>query len=133
MSKVFQKSKEQLQEEKRRAEIEKKAQEKYKEWLRKKKQDEMERKLQEKVCPADEKHIEKSSVGNFSKHYSRDYNNVNYPAPSFVNPIPWKPIHVPQQERTPRKGSALLPLLKTCSYLSSISHPKDSWIVCLQA
>uniref|UniRef100_A0A673HYW9 Coiled-coil domain-containing protein n=1 Tax=Sinocyclocheilus rhinocerous TaxID=307959 RepID=A0A673HYW9_9TELE len=49
MSKGFQKSKEQLQEEKRRAEIEKKAQVKYKEWLRKKKQEEMERKLKEKV------------------------------------------------------------------------------------
>lgn len=37
---------------------------------------------------------------------SGNYNNVNYPAPSFVNPIPWKPIHVPQEDGTPRKGSA---------------------------
>lgn len=50
MSKEFQKSKEQLQEENQCAEIEKKAQEKYKEWLRKKKQEETERKLKEKVC-----------------------------------------------------------------------------------
>lgn len=49
LSKEFQKSKEQLQEEKRRAGIEIKAREKYKEWLRQKKQEEMERKLKEKV------------------------------------------------------------------------------------
>lgn len=36
---------------------------------------------------------------------SGNYSNVNYPAPSFVNPIPWKPIHVPQEDRTPRKSS----------------------------
>ncbi len=55
MSKEFQKSKEQLQEERKCAEIEKKAQEKYKEWVRKKKQEETERKIKEKVCLSDEK------------------------------------------------------------------------------
>ncbi|KAF4094793.1 coiled-coil domain-containing protein 34 isoform X2 [Onychostoma macrolepis] len=127
MSKEFQKSKEQLQEEKKRAEIEKKAQEKYKEWLRKKKQEEMERKLKEKEEAARREAEERerkekaeesfkewlegvNTKGKLSRQSSAssagNYNNVNYPAPSYVNPIPWKPIHVPQQEQTPRKSSA---------------------------
>ncbi|XP_050954892.1 coiled-coil domain-containing protein 34 isoform X2 [Labeo rohita] len=127
MSKEFHKSKEQLQEEKRRAEIEKKAHEKYKEWLRKKKQEEMERILKEKEEAARREAEERErkekaeesfkewlegvkTKGKLSRQSSAssvgNYNNVNYPAPSFVNPIPWKPIHVPQQERTPRKSSA---------------------------
>ncbi len=64
MSKEFQKSKEQLQEEKKRAEIEKKAQEKYKEWLWKKKQEETEGKLKEKVCLSDEKTYRKEQRQN---------------------------------------------------------------------
>ncbi|TRY97064.1 hypothetical protein DNTS_001465 [Danionella cerebrum] len=47
-AKEFQKSREQLNEETRRAEIERKAQEKYKLWLRRKKSEEEERKLKEK-------------------------------------------------------------------------------------
>ncbi|XP_067291814.1 coiled-coil domain-containing protein 34 isoform X1 [Pseudorasbora parva] len=126
-SKEFQKSKEQLQEEKRRAEIERKAQEKYKEWLRKKKQEETERKLKEKEEAARREAEERErkekaeesfkewldgvkTKGKLSRQSSApsagNYNNVNYPAPSFVNPVPWKPIHVPQQDRTPRKSSA---------------------------
>ncbi|KAI2648608.1 Coiled-coil domain-containing protein 34 [Labeo rohita] len=110
MSKEFHKSKEQLQEEKRRAEIEKKAHEKYKEWLRKKKQEEMERILKEKEeaarREAEERERKEKAEESFKEWLEGNYNNVNYPAPSFVNPIPWKPIHVPQQERTPRKSSA---------------------------
>lgn len=126
-SKDFQKSKEQLQEERRRAEIERKAQEKYKEWLRKKKQEETERKLKEKEEAARREAEERErkekaeesfkewldgvkTKGKLSRQSSAssagNYNNVNYPAPSFVNPVPWKPIHVPQQDQTPRKGSA---------------------------
>lgn len=37
--------------------------------------------------------------------FSGGYDNLNYPAPSFVNPIPWKPIHIPQHDRTPKKNS----------------------------
>ncbi|XP_073688380.1 coiled-coil domain-containing protein 34 isoform X2 [Garra rufa] len=127
MSKEFQKSKEQLQEEKRRAEIENKAQERYKAWLRKKKQEETERKLKEKEeavrREAEERERKEKAEESFkewlegvktkgkvsrqsSASSAGNYNNVNYPAPSFVNPIPWKPIHVPQQEQTPRKSSA---------------------------
>ncbi|CAM4733858.1 unnamed protein product [Leuciscus chuanchicus] len=126
-SKEFQKSKEQLREEKRRAEIEEKAQEKYKQWMRKKKQEETERKLKEKEEAArrdaeERERKEKAeesfkewldgvkTKGKLSRRSSGssagNYNNVNYPAPSFVNPIPWKPIHVPQEDRTPRKSSA---------------------------
>lgn len=125
ISKEFQKSKEQLQEEKRHAEIEMKAQEKYKEWLRKKKQDEIERKLKEKEEAARremeeherQKQAEESfkewletvkTKGKVSRQSSvcsaGNYNNVNYPSPSFVNPIPWKPIHIPKQDTTPKKS-----------------------------
>ncbi|XP_043083802.1 coiled-coil domain-containing protein 34-like isoform X3 [Puntigrus tetrazona] len=126
MSKEFQKSKEQLQEENKRAEIEKKAQEKYKEWLRKKKQEETERKLREKEEAARREAEERErkekaeesfkewlegvkTKGKLSRRSSASsagsYNNVNYPAPSFVNPVPWRPVHVPRQERTPGKTS----------------------------
>ncbi|XP_039518116.1 coiled-coil domain-containing protein 34 [Pimephales promelas] len=125
--KEFQKSKEQLQEEKRRAEIEEKAREKYKEWMRKKTQEETARKLKEKQEAARREAEERErkekaeesfkewldgvkTKGKLSRRSSAssagNYNNVNYPSPSFVNPIPWKPIHVPQEDRTPRKSSA---------------------------
>lgn len=126
-SKESQKSEKQLEEEQKRAEIERKAQEKYKEWLRKKKQEEAERKLREKEEAerrlgeererkekAEESFKEwldgvksKQKVSRQSSACSAgNYNNVNYPSPSFVNPIPWKPIHVPQQEPSGRKSSA---------------------------
>ncbi|XP_051545250.1 coiled-coil domain-containing protein 34-like [Myxocyprinus asiaticus] len=125
VSKEFQKSKEQLQEEKIRAEIEKKAQEKYKEWLRKKKQEEVERKLKEQEEAArrevEERERKEKAEESFKEWLegvktkgklwrpssacsAGSYNNVNYPTPSFVNPIPWKPIHIPQQDRTPKKN-----------------------------
>ncbi|XP_056596112.1 coiled-coil domain-containing protein 34 isoform X2 [Triplophysa dalaica] len=122
ISKEFQKSKEQLQEEKRRAGIEIKAREKYKEWLRQKKQEEMERKLKEKEEAArremEEQERKKQADESFKEWLEAiktkgkasrlcsagNYNNVNYPSPSFVNPIPWKPIHIPQHDTTPQKS-----------------------------
>ncbi|XP_066525596.1 coiled-coil domain-containing protein 34 isoform X2 [Hoplias malabaricus] len=117
LCKESQKNIEMLNEEKKRLEIERKAQEKYKGWLRKKKQEEMDKKLKEK----EEKNrremaeIERKkkaeetfkqwldSIKDRDRHKC-GYDNLNYPSPTFVNPIPWKPIHVPQQNRTPRKG-----------------------------
>ncbi|XP_065133504.1 uncharacterized protein ccdc34 [Paramisgurnus dabryanus] len=125
ISKELQKSKEQLLEEKRRAEIEIKAREKYKEWLRKKKQEEMEKKLKEKEEMArremEERERKEKAEESFKEWLdvvktkgkvkppssacsASKYNNVNYPSPSFVNPIPWKPIHIPPQDRTPKKS-----------------------------
>uniref|UniRef100_A0A3Q2P995 Uncharacterized protein n=1 Tax=Fundulus heteroclitus TaxID=8078 RepID=A0A3Q2P995_FUNHE len=36
----------------------------------------------------------------------------SYPAPSFCNPIPWKPIHVPPPETSPKKTSGRKPQKK---------------------
>ncbi|XP_058263444.1 coiled-coil domain-containing protein 34 [Hemibagrus wyckioides] len=121
-----QKTNEMLQEEQKRLEIEKKAQEKYQAWLHKKKHEEKERKLkeQEEIARrekeerdrkerADEKFKEwLKNIKDKERHTCESsacsaggYDNLNYPAPSFVNPIPWKPIHIPQHDRTPRKKS----------------------------
>lgn len=126
-SRESQKSEKQLKEEQKRAEIKRKAQEKYKEWLRKKKQEEAERKLREKEEAerrlAEERERKEKAEESFKEwldgvkskqKVSRQssacsagsYNNVNYPSPSFVNPIPWKPIHVPKQEPSARKSSS---------------------------
>ncbi|XP_072528053.1 coiled-coil domain-containing protein 34 [Salminus brasiliensis] len=127
LCKESQKTKEMLYEEKKRLEIERKAQEKYKEWLQKKKLDEMEKKLKEqeetsrrekeereRKEKAEEKFKEwLKSIKDKDRHErqssacsARGYDNLNYPSPTFVNPIPWKPIHVPQQNATPRKSTA---------------------------
>lgn len=122
-----QKTNRMLQEEQKRLEIEKKAQEKYKAWLHKKKHEEKERKLkdQEEMTRRDQEERERKERADekfkawlksikdkerpkreLSECSSGGYNYLNYPAPSFVNPIPWKPIHIPQHDRTPRKNSA---------------------------
>ncbi|XP_060742775.1 coiled-coil domain-containing protein 34 [Tachysurus vachellii] len=115
-----------LQEEQKRLEIEKKAQEKYQAWLHKKKHEEKERKLkeQEEIARREKEERERKERADqkfteWLKHIkdkerhkressacsAGDFDNLNYPAPSFVNPVPWKPIHIPQQDRTPRKKS----------------------------
>ncbi|KAL7867835.1 hypothetical protein SRHO_G00092190 [Serrasalmus rhombeus] len=119
-----QKTKKMLYEEQKRLEIERKAQEKYKEWLRQKKQEEMVRKLkeQEEIARREKEERErKERAEEMFKDWLKNikdkdrqcqssacpaggYDNLNYPSPTFVNPIPWKPIHIPQQNRTPRKN-----------------------------
>ncbi|XP_060770685.1 coiled-coil domain-containing protein 34 [Neoarius graeffei] len=121
-----QKTNKMLQEEQKRLEMEKKAQEKYSAWVHKKKHEEKERKLkeQEEIARreneererkerADEKFKEwLQSIKDKERHKRQSsacsisgYDNLNYPAPSFVNPIPWKPIHIPQHDRTAKKNS----------------------------
>ncbi|XP_006642783.2 coiled-coil domain-containing protein 34 [Lepisosteus oculatus] len=116
--------------EQKRRETEEKAQQQYKEWLKKKKQEEMEKKqkekeeaskreaeLKERRRKAEEKFQEwlKSAkdkprpVSN-SFAYSNGkltgyYDGTSYPAPSFYNPIPWKPIHNPPPEDSLKKNS----------------------------
>ncbi|MCI4381916.1 hypothetical protein PGIGA_G00257510 [Pangasianodon gigas] len=145
-----QKTNKMLHEEQKRLEIEKKAQEKYNAWLHKKKQEEKERKLkdQEEIARrekeererkerADEKFKEwLKNITDKERHKRKSsacsaggYDNLNYPAPSFVNPIPWKPIHIPQQDRTPRKNSAHRKQpgpLKNCSTPCLTYKPKDT-------
>ncbi|KAM9497175.1 coiled-coil domain-containing protein 34 [Clarias gariepinus] len=127
LSQVSQKTNKMLLEERKRLEVEKKAQEKYKAWLQKKQHEEKEKKLKEqeelarrekeereRKERADEKFKEwLKSINDKERHKRQSsacsasgYDYLNYPAPSFVNPVPWKPIHVPQHERTPRKSSA---------------------------
>lgn len=127
LCKETQKTKEMLYEEKKRLEIERKAQVKYKQWLQKKKIEEMERKLKEQEDTSrrerDERERKEMAEEKFKewlknikdkdrlKHQSSacsagGYDHLNYPLPTFVNPIPWKPIHVPQQNTTPRKNPA---------------------------
>ncbi|KAI5627112.1 coiled-coil domain-containing protein 34 [Silurus asotus] len=116
-----------LHEEQKRLEIEKKAEEKYKAWLHKKKHEEKERKLkeQEEITRQEEEERERKeradekfkewlkSIKEKERHKRQSsacsaggYDNLNYPSPSFVNPIPWKPIHIPQHDRTPGTNSS---------------------------
>ncbi|XP_076863231.1 coiled-coil domain-containing protein 34 isoform X2 [Brachyhypopomus gauderio] len=123
--KESQKTKELLHEEQKRMEIEKKAQVKYEEWLQKKKQEEMQRKVTEQEEMArrenEERERKRKAEERFkewltnikdrdqqkqsSKCSTGGYDHLNYPTPSFVNPVPWKPIHIPQQIRAPGKKS----------------------------
>ncbi|XP_071387171.1 coiled-coil domain-containing protein 34 [Centroberyx affinis] len=106
-------------------ETEQKAQEKYKEWMRKKNQEKMEKERKEKEAAvrreeqekerrkrAEEKFKEwlthaneKSRDSPKSLCYPRSPYDKAYPSPSFCNPIPWKPIHVPPAE-TPQKNTS---------------------------
>ncbi|XP_033823539.1 coiled-coil domain-containing protein 34-like [Periophthalmus magnuspinnatus] len=96
-------------------EIELKAQDKYKEWLQKKNQEkaEKEKKLKEEAAlkEAQEKERRRRAEEKFKEWLSQanTKNTVNrkstcqgpygksYPSPSFYNPIPWKPIHIPPE------------------------------------
>ncbi|XP_076157069.1 coiled-coil domain-containing protein 34 [Alosa pseudoharengus] len=116
-----QKQEEVEREKQKRREFELKAQEKYKEWLLKKKEEENERKQREQEEAAlkevEEKERRRRAEDTFQEWLRaqnrnrvkcntpspQGYDNLNYPAPSFYNPIPWKPIPVPPPEKAPRK------------------------------
>ncbi|XP_026856833.2 coiled-coil domain-containing protein 34 isoform X2 [Electrophorus electricus] len=145
-----QKTKELLHEEQKRLEIEKKAQVKYKEWFQKKKQEEMERKVKEQEEMARRENEERERKEKAEEKFkewlkrikdrdqhkqqsspcsARGYDHLNYPAPSFVNPIPWKPIHIPQQNRTPAKKSVYRKQPGPPKYQSTLCisyKPKDT-------
>ncbi|KAL0967988.1 hypothetical protein UPYG_G00260690 [Umbra pygmaea] len=107
----------------KQTEIERKAEEKYKEWLRRKNMEKMEREKREKEESArrevqererrqraEEKFKEWLRVQNKRQPSPRatdypqgGYNNITYPSPSFYNPVPWKPIHIPPPEKPPVK------------------------------
>ncbi|XP_040019153.1 coiled-coil domain-containing protein 34 isoform X2 [Gasterosteus aculeatus] len=105
---------------------EQKAQQKYKVWLQKKNQEKIELEKKEKEAAAlkeaqeRERHKraeekfkdwlaktnEKSRASPKSPCYPTGPYDTSRASPSFYNPIPWKPIHVPPQEITPNKTSA---------------------------
>lgn len=102
--------------------IESKAQEKYKEWLQKKNQEkaEKQRKQREEAALKEEQEKERRTMAEKKfKEWLHQANAKNiayaksaypiphgkaYPSPSFYNPIPWKPIHMPPPE-TENKAS----------------------------
>lgn len=112
----------QRQQEKQR-ETEQKAQQKFKNWLQKKNQEkvEMEKKEKEEAAQREEqekerrrkaeekfkewlaKANEKSKSSPKSPCYPTNPYDKSYPSPSFYNPIPWKPIHVPPPETLQNK------------------------------
>ncbi|XP_038161459.1 coiled-coil domain-containing protein 34-like [Cyprinodon tularosa] len=118
----------QRQQEKQK-EIELKAQQKYKDWLQKKNQEKMEKEKKEKMeaalkeeqererrRKAEEKFKdwltkanEKLKASPKTHSYPTSPYDSSYPAPSFYNPIPWKPIHVPPPETSPKNTSSKKP------------------------
>ncbi|KAM4733748.1 coiled-coil domain-containing protein 34 [Anableps anableps] len=118
----------QRQQEKQR-EIKQKSQQKYRDWLEKKNQEKLEKEKKEKMKAAlkeeqdrerrrkaEEKFKEWLTKANEKtraspkthSHATSPYDKW-YPAPSFYNPIPWKPIHVPPPETSPNKTSGRKP------------------------
>ncbi|XP_068459517.1 coiled-coil domain-containing protein 34 [Clinocottus analis] len=118
----------QRQQEKQR-EAEQKAQQKYKVWLQKKNQEKLELEKKDNEATAlkekqeEERHKraeekfkhwlakanEKSRASSKSRCYPTNPYDKSYSSPSFYNPIPWKPIHVPPQEITLNKASVKKP------------------------
>uniref|UniRef100_A0A3P8SUC9 Coiled-coil domain containing 34 n=1 Tax=Amphiprion percula TaxID=161767 RepID=A0A3P8SUC9_AMPPE len=110
-------------------ENERKAQQKYKDWLQKKDQDKAEKEKKEKEEAAlkeeqeKERHRraeekfkewlakanEKSRASPRSPCSTASPYDRSYPSPSFYNPIPWKPIHVPPPETSLNKTSGKKP------------------------
>ncbi|XP_056271746.1 coiled-coil domain-containing protein 34 [Pseudoliparis swirei] len=118
----------QKQQEKQR-ETEQRAQQKYKVWLQKKNQEQMELEKKDKEAAAlkeeqeEERHKraeekfkhwlakanERSRATSKSPCYLTSPYEKSYSSPSFYNPIPWKPIHVPPQEITLNNTSVKKP------------------------
>ncbi|XP_061578547.1 coiled-coil domain-containing protein 34 [Cololabis saira] len=125
----------------KKREIEQKAQQKYKDWLQKKNQEKIERekKEQEKTALREEQERErrrraqkkfkewlanandKSRPSPKSPFYPTSPYDKSYPAPSFYNPIPWKPIHVPPPESLQNKMSCEKPQKQRKSQQSTCS------------
>uniref|UniRef100_A0A3Q3RLE1 Coiled-coil domain containing 34 n=1 Tax=Mastacembelus armatus TaxID=205130 RepID=A0A3Q3RLE1_9TELE len=112
-----------LRQQEKHREIEQKAQQKYKDWLQKKNQEkiEKEKKAKEQAALKEEqekerhkraeerfkewlaKANEKSRASSKSPCCPTSPYDKSYPSPSFYNPIPWKPIHVPPPETSLNK------------------------------
>ncbi|XP_041052745.1 coiled-coil domain-containing protein 34-like isoform X2 [Carcharodon carcharias] len=136
-----------------------KASEKFQEWLKKKKLQKMETKKiekdeeekrtaetqerKEKANKVYQEWLEKvktrprtvpSSFGYANGKLTGYYDGSSYPAPSYCNPIPWKPIPVPHSEDTAKKISCKIKEKPKSTYLygthSNVAfRPKDNLIV----
>lgn len=129
--------------------LQEKAKEKYQEWLKKKKAEEYEKKkkekekekqrqaeLQEKKEIAEKKFKEwlenaknkprpaAKSYGYSSGKLTGFYSGNSYPEPTFYNPIPWKPIHMP-----PPKEAKSGPGKKSKRHAASQPLPSSSLAV----
>ncbi|XP_029377866.1 coiled-coil domain-containing protein 34 [Echeneis naucrates] len=113
----------------KRRETEQKAQQKYKDWLQKKNQEKIEKEKKAKedaaLKEAQEKERRKVAEEKFkdwltkandksraspkSHCYPTSPYEKSYPSPSFYNPIPWKPTHVPPPEATLNNASNMKP------------------------
>ncbi|KAF7663623.1 hypothetical protein LDENG_00205710 [Lucifuga dentata] len=122
-------------------ETQRKAQEKYRDWLQKKNQEKMEKekkekedairkeeqekerqeKAKEKFKEWLRKTNEKSRASPKSACSPRSPYGMSYPSPSFYNPIPWKPIHVPPPETPANATSNRKPQKQRKSQQSSSS------------
>ncbi|XP_036007710.1 coiled-coil domain-containing protein 34 isoform X2 [Fundulus heteroclitus] len=123
---------EMLRQQEKQREIERKAQQKYRDWLQKKNHEKLEKEKKEKMeaamkeeqererrNKAEEKFKEwltktneKTRASPKTHSYPKSPYEGSYPAPSFCNPIPWKPIHVPPPETSPKKTSGRKPQKK---------------------
>lgn len=114
----------------RRRETEQKAQQKYKDWLQKKNREKTEKEKREKEEAAlkEEQEMERhrraedkfkewlAKTNEKSRASSKTCScpsspyDKSYPSPSFINPVPWKPVHVPPPEASTHKTSSKNPL-----------------------
>ncbi|KAM9302129.1 coiled-coil domain-containing protein 34 [Gastrophryne carolinensis] len=157
---LIEKQERELEEQKKYLQV--KGKEKYQEWLNKKKEEEQERKRKEKEQT--ERHLAQqrekkekaekifkewleqaknkprptlNSYGYINGKLTGYYDGSSYPAPSFYNPIPWKPIPVPPPQKETAKnsnGKKKKRAASSQSYRSTITipyKPKDNLHVAL--
>ncbi|XP_077316970.1 coiled-coil domain-containing protein 34 [Lithobates pipiens] len=143
--------------EQRKSSVQERSKEKYQEWLSKKKEEEQERKRKEKEegemrlaeQRAKKEQAEQifqewleqaktkprptlNSYGYVNGKLTGYYDGSSYPAPTFYNPVPWKPIHVPPPPKETVKnpnGKKKKRAVSSLSYRPTIAlpyKPKDN-------
>uniref|UniRef100_UPI00398E836A coiled-coil domain-containing protein 34-like n=1 Tax=Pristiophorus japonicus TaxID=55135 RepID=UPI00398E836A len=157
--KLHKEQEEQRAREQERRQATERANEKFKEWLKIKKMQKMETKkiekdeeekktaeTQERKEKADkvfQEWLEKvktrprtvpSSFGYANGKLTGYYDGSSYPAPSYCNPIPWKPIPVPRSEDNTKKISCKQKEKPKSTYLyrphsNMVFRPKDNLVV----
>ncbi|KAG8430971.1 hypothetical protein GDO86_019632, partial [Hymenochirus boettgeri] len=148
---------EKASEEQKRIRAQEKNQAKYREWLQKKKEEEQERKKKEQEQEENSKaeQLEKKekakkmfeewleqakikprptlhSYGYVNGKLTGYYDGSSYPAPGFLNPIPWKPIPMPPPPKETVKNPSAKKKKRAVSSqpynsnVSSLYKPKDN-------
>lgn len=134
---------------KKQRDIELKAQEKYNEWLQKKNQEkaEKQRKQKEEAALKEEQERERRRMA--EKKFNEWLHQANtkdithaktmypgphgkaYPSPSFYNPIPWKPVHMPppesEKKTSVRKAQRGLKGQQSHSTVSRLPNTQSRW------